>query len=128
MDFLENESILRVEPWMRSALDEQLGQYIRPERRNFFTIGSHLDPTPLYTHFYHWFDRARMREKPHPSPLRRQPLLFNIFTSRAEGMGTDFEELTMHAGLHDEHRRAREIVWILLAQRAPRALGSLDAA
>lgn len=127
MTFLAREKILRVEPWMKTALDEHLGEYIPPDRRNFFTIGSHLDPTPLYTHFYHWFDLARMREEPHPSPLRREPLLFNIFTSRAEGMATGFEELTMHAGLHDEHRRAREIVWILLAQRAARGLGSLDA-
>jgi len=127
MNFLERENILRVEPWMDAALREQLGQYIPPEQRNFFTIGSHLDPTPLYTHFYHWFDLARMRQEPHPSPLRQSPLLFNIFTSRAEGMATGFEELTMHAGLHDSHRRAREIVWILLAQRAARGLGSLDA-
>ena len=127
MAFLADEEILRVEPWMDDALREQLGQYIAPDQRNFFTIGSHLDPTPLYTHFYHWFDLARMREAPHSSPLRRTPLLFNIFTSRAEGMATGFEELTMHAGLHDGHRRAREIVWILLAQRAARGLGSLDA-
>ena len=127
MRFLDEEDILRVEPWMDAALRERLGEYIPPERRNFFTIGSHLDPTPLYTHFYHWFDLARMREEPHPSPLRREPLKFNIFTSRAEGMATAFEELTMHAGLHDSARRAREIVWILLAQRAARGLGSLDA-
>jgi len=127
MAFLEREDILRVEPWMDEALREQLGQFIPPDQRNFFTIGSHLDPTPLYTHFYHWFDLARMREEPHPSPLRQSPLLFNIFTSRAEGMATGFEELTMHAGLHDGHRRAREIVWILLAQRAARGLGALDA-
>jgi len=127
MRFLRDREILDVEPWMAPALHARLGEYIPPEKRNFFTIGAHLDPTPLYTHFYHWFDLARMREQPHPSPLRRQPLLFNIFTSRAEGMATGFEELTLHAGLHDEHRRAREIVWILLAQRAARGLGSLDA-
>lgn len=125
--FLKDGEILRVEPWMEEALRAQLGNYIPPDRRNFFTIGSHLDPTPLYTHFYHWFDLARLRQEPHPSPLRREPLLFNIFTSRTEGMATGFEELTMHAGLHDDHRRAREIVWILLAQRAARGLGSLDA-
>lgn len=127
MNFLDDEDILRIKPWMEPALREKLGDYVPPQRRNFFTIGSHLDPTPLYTHFYHWWDLARMREEPHPSPLRREPLLFNIFTSRAEGMATGFEELTMHAGLHDNHPRAREIVWILLAQRAARGLGSLDA-
>jgi len=33
----------------------------------------------------------------------------------------------MHAGLYDENPRAREIVWIMLAQRAARGLGSLYA-
>jgi len=127
MRFLDEQQILQVEPWMEPALREHLGEYIAPDQRNFFTIGAHLDPTPLYTHFYHWFDLARMREQPHASVLRQQPLLFNIFTSRAEGMATGFEELTMHAGLHDAHPRTREIVWILLAQRAARGLGSLQA-
>ena len=127
MQFLDQQDILEVEAWMEPALREHLGEYIPPHQRNFFTIGAHLDPTPLYTHFYHWFDLARMREQPHTSVLRQQPLLFNIFTSRAEGMATAFEELTMHAGLHDAHPRTREIVWILLAQRAARGLGSLQA-
>ena len=33
----------------------------------------------------------------------------------------------MHAGLYDPDPRAREIVWIMLAQRAARGLGSLYA-
>jgi len=33
----------------------------------------------------------------------------------------------MHAGLYDDNPRAREIVWILLAQRAARGLASLHA-
>jgi uncharacterized protein (DUF885 family) len=35
------------------------------------------------------------------------------------------EEMMMHAGLFDNHPRTRELVWILLAQRAARALGGL---
>ena len=31
----------------------------------------------------------------------------------------------MHAGLYDDNPRAREVVWIMLAQRAARGLGSL---
>lgn len=31
----------------------------------------------------------------------------------------------MHAGLYDDNPRAREIVWVMLAQRAARGLGSL---
>ena len=33
----------------------------------------------------------------------------------------------MHAGLYDDSPRSREIVWIMLAQRAARGLGSLSA-
>ena len=37
------------------------------------------------------------------------------------------EEMMMHAGLYDDNPRAREIAWIMLAQRAARGLGSLYA-
>jgi hypothetical protein len=37
------------------------------------------------------------------------------------------EEFMLHAGLFDDEPRAREIVWIMLAQRAARGLGSLYA-
>ena len=33
----------------------------------------------------------------------------------------------MHAGLYDDNPRSRELVWIMLAQRAARGLGSLYA-
>ena len=64
---------------------------------------------------------------PNPRPIRRGPLLYNIWDSRAEGMATGREEMMMHAGLYDAQPRAREIVWIMLAQRAARGLGSLYA-
>jgi uncharacterized protein (DUF885 family) len=68
-----------------------------------------------------------METQPHPSPVRRGPLLYNIWDSRSEGMSTGFEEMMMHAGLFDDNPRAREVVWIMLAQRAARGLGSLYA-
>ncbi|MEM7679130.1 MAG: hypothetical protein AAF449_24390, partial [Myxococcota bacterium] len=73
------------------------------------------------------WDLAQMRDQPHPSPIRRGPLLYNIFDSRAEGTATGVEEMFMHAGLYDDNPRSREIVWIMLAQRAARGLGSLYA-
>ena len=90
-------------------------------------MATHREPMTLYTHFYHWFDLARMREEPHPSPIRRDALLYNIWDSRAEGMATGMEEMMLHAGLYDDNPRAREIVWIMLAQRAARGLASLRA-
>ena len=68
-----------------------------------------------------------MRDEPHESPIRRGPLLYNIFDNKNEGIGTGVEEMFMHAGLYDDSPRSREIVWILLAQRAARGLGSLYA-
>ena len=100
---------------------------VRLEGRGLIAITSHYEPLTLYTHFYHWWDLAQMREEPHRSPIRRGPLLFNIWDSRAEGMATAFEEFTLHAGLYDEEPRAREIVWIMLAQRCARGLASLYA-
>ena len=42
-------------------------------------------------------------------------------------MATGMEEMMLHAGLFDDEPRAREIVWIMLAQRAARGLGTLYA-
>ncbi len=125
MRFLEQNKVLPIHDYMDPALRAQLGQYVPPESRNFFRTVSHYEPLALWTHFYHWWDLAQMRDHPHPSPIRRGPLLYNIFDSRAEGMATGVEEMMMHAGLFDDQPRARELVWIMVAQRAARGLGSL---
>ena len=109
------------------ALREHLGGFVPAERRNFFWITAHYDPRPLYSHFYHWFELARMDTEPNPSPIRKGPLLYNIFDSRNEGTATAVEEVFMQAGLYDDNPRVREIVYILIAQRAARGLGSLYA-
>jgi len=127
IEFLRERKILTVKDYMEPALREHLGRFVPEDERNFFWITSHYDPLPLFTHFYHWFDLAQMREEPHKSPIRRGPLLYNIFDSKNEGVATGVEEMFMHAGLHDDSPRSREIVWILLAQRAARGLGSLYA-
>jgi hypothetical protein len=127
MDFMRARSILPVRDYMDPAMRERIGEYVPEETRNFFGIASHHEPLALYSHFYHWWDLARMREEPHASPLRRGPLLFNIWDSRAEGMATAMEEMMLHAGLYDDNPRGREVVWIMLAQRAARGLGSLYA-
>ena len=127
MDFLEQEDILTVKKYFGPALREHLGTYIPKETRHFFWITAHYDPRPLYCHFYHWFELARMDTKPHASEIRRLPLLYNIFDSRNEGMATAVEEMFMQAGLYDDNPRVREIVYILIAQRAARGLGSLYA-
>lgn len=121
------EEVLPMRDYMPEELVAHLGEYEPEDVRNFFTIATHYDPRPLLSHFYHWFDLAEIHEFPHPSPIRRGPLLYNIFDSRNEGTATGVEEMFMQAGLYDESPRSRELVWIMLAQRAARGLGSLKA-
>ncbi|GJM09237.1 MAG: hypothetical protein DHS20C11_15130 [Lysobacteraceae bacterium] len=127
IEFLREKEIVTVADYFEPALREHLGAFVPEETRNFFWIGAHLDPTPLYSHFYHWFELARMEHEPHASPIRRDALLYNIFDSRNEGTATGVEELFMQAGLYDDNPRVREIVYIMIAQRAARGLGSLYA-
>jgi hypothetical protein len=127
MNFLEDKDIVTVTDYMEPALREQMGSFVPEEQRHFFWITAHLDPAPLFTHFWHWFELARMDREPHESPIRQGALLYNIFDSRNEGTATGVEEIFMHAGLYDDSPRSRELVWILLAQRAARGLGSLYA-
>jgi hypothetical protein len=127
IEFLEEEEIVTVADYFEPALRAHLGSFVPEDERNFFAITAHYDPTPLFSHFYHWFELARMDTEPHPSPVRQGALLYNIFDSRNEGTATGVEEMFMHAGLYDDNPRVREIVWIMLAQRAARGLGSLYA-
>jgi uncharacterized protein (DUF885 family) len=125
VDFLVKQEIIPDKPYIRTALAEELGHFVPEEQRVFFTRVTHREPMVLLSHDYHWIDLARMRDEPNPSPIRRQVLLSNIWDNRAEGFATAFEELMMHAGLYDDNPRAKELVWIALANRAARGLASL---
>jgi hypothetical protein len=127
MTFLAKEEILSLKDYFSPALQEHLGNFVPKEKRNFFLITMHYDPRPLYSHFYHWFELALMDKEPHQNEIRRKPLLYNIFVSHNEGLATAVEEMFMQAGLYDDDRRVREMVYILIAQRAARGLGSLYA-
>ena len=127
LEFLDQNEMVTVKDYFSTALEPHLGSYIPAGTRNFFWITAHLDPKPLFSHFYHWFELERMNQEPHQNPIREKALLYNIFDSRNEGLATAVEEMFMHAGLYDKNPRAREIVYILIAQRAARGLGSLYA-
>jgi Bacterial protein of unknown function (DUF885) len=125
--WLEDAQIFTVEPYLEPALRAHIDPYVPLERRNFFSIASHYEPIALYAHFQHWFDHAWLVNAPNPSPIRRSAWAYNVWDSRAEGMATAMEEIVLHAGYYDDNPRAREIVWIMLAQRAARGLASLYA-
>ncbi len=123
--FLGERNLYPMRETMDAELRQRRGAFVPIERRNFFAIATHYEPLTLYTHSSHWWDLARLRDEPHPNAVRRDPLLYNIWDGRSEGMATAMEELMLHAGLFDDEPRAREIVWIMLAQRAARGLASL---
>jgi len=125
VDFLVKQEIIPDKPYIKAALEPQLGKFVPEEQRVFFTRVTHREPMLLLSHDYHWLDLARMRDEPNPSPIRRVPSLSNVWDNRAEGFATAFEELMMHAGLYDDNPRAKELVWIMLANRAARGLASL---
>ncbi len=126
MAFLQKEEIMSIRDYMDPALREQSGGFSPPgQPLEFFSEVSSRDQLVMRTHGNHWIDLARMAREPHQSPIRRVPLLYNIWDNRAEGLATGMEEMMMHAGLFDSHPRTRELIWILLAQRAARALGGL---
>jgi hypothetical protein len=127
MAFLAHKDIFAVEPYLEPAMLRHIDPFVPIEKRNFFSIASHYEPITLYAHFQHWLDHAWLEHAPNPSEIRRSAWGYNVWDNRAEGMATAMEELVLHAGYYDDNPRAREIVWIMLAQRCARGLASLYA-
>jgi hypothetical protein len=124
MRFLREEPVFTVPDYLH--LDYFRGRFGPPDaRRDFFARVESLDSMPMKCHSMHWLDKQLMANDPHPSPIRRVPLLYNIWDSRAEGLATAMEELMMQAGLLDKRPRAKELVYILVAMRCARAMGDL---
>ena len=124
-DFLIDSGIVADKDYYRDALRNEIGGFTPPDQRNFFSIGAAYDPTPLYSHFYHWVELAMRKHEPHKSKVRAAEPLYDLYDGRSEGMATAMEEIVMHMGLYDDNPRSREIVWIMLANRAARGLASL---
>jgi hypothetical protein len=124
MAFLRDREIMTVREYMEPALRARIGTF-NPGPREFFSEVDYRDRQIMRTHDYHWFDLAQMAKEPHPDPIRRAPLLYNMFITRTEGHATGWEEMMLQAGMFDDRPRSRELIYVLLAQRAARALGDL---
>lgn len=124
-DFLVSTGLVPDTPYFRAAMAAQTSSYVPPAQRNFFTNVTALDPLPLLSHETHWIELARLKHEPRSSPIRRVAPLFNIYSDRSEGFATAMEEIAMQAGLYDDVPHGRELVWIMLANRAARGLASL---
>ncbi len=123
--FLRDRPVLTVPEYSAAALRVRISPYKEAEARDFFDQVDLRDPRVMRCHQFHWIDKARMERDPHPSPIRRVPSLYNIWDSRAEGLATAMEELAMGAGFFDDSPRSRELVYIMVAQRAARAIAGL---
>ena len=122
--FLKAKQILTVKPYMEPALRARGGSFSTAPL-HFFAQVDYRDREVMRTHDFHWFDKAWMVQDPPASPIRREVRLHNIDNTRTEGLATGWEELMMQAGAFDARPRTRELIYILVAQRAARALGEL---
>ncbi|MBB2205530.1 DUF885 domain-containing protein [Gluconacetobacter takamatsuzukensis] len=125
IDFLVAKGLIADTPYNRTYLQAQKIGYVPPDKRDFFTNVTALDPVPLYSHDIHWVELARIAHDTNPDPVRRGAPLFNIYAARSEGFATAFEEIVMRSGFYDDEPRGRELVWIMAANRAARGLASL---
>lgn len=126
LKFFEDEEIVSLAPYMDEAQMSHVGRF-RPSDgpRSFFSEVNYRDALVMRTHSYHWIELARIAYEPHPNPIRSTARLYNIYAGRAEGFATAFEEMMMVAGMFDDRPRAKELIYIMVAQRAARALGGL---
>ena len=125
VDFLIDAGIVPDKPYYRDAMEQQKGAYTPPAETNFFSNTTVRNPLGLYSHNYHWIELARIKSEPNASPIRSLTPVSDMYDSRSEGLATALEEILLHAGLYDDEPRGREIVWIMLANRAARGLASL---
>ena len=125
MAFLRANDVMPVKDYFDAALMERRAPFVPADRRDFFHQIEFRDPLVMRCHGTHWFDRALGLRDPHPSPIRRDPSPYNLWVSRAEGLATATEEMMMSAGLFAGRPRARELVYILVANRAARGLAGL---
>lgn len=123
--FLRDNDFITWEEWMGPALAVLPGGFNPKPPLEFFSEVEARDPLPLRLHMWHFMDLERLARHPPADPVRARPALYNIFATRTEGFATALEELMMHAGLYEGRPRTRELVYVMLGQRAARALGDL---
>lgn len=126
IQFFDEGEFLTVKPYMKPAMLAQIRDFVPSnDIRGFFDEVDYRDPMAMRAHQFHWIDKQHEIEEPNESPIRQVPLLYNIFDSRAEGLATAMEELIMNAGMLENRPRAKELIYIMTAQRAARGLGGL---
>ncbi len=125
MAFLD-DGFVSTRPYMRQAMVDHIGSFVAEfDDRSFFTQINMHDAMPMRPHMFHWIELAMLDNDPHERIIRSALPLYNIYDGRSEGLATGLEEMMMTAGLMDDRPRAKELIYIMLGQRAARALGGL---
>lgn len=124
MGSLRSRDLLTIRNYMEPALRARV-HFTPPDQYEFFNQVNARDPIIMLAHDFHWWDLAQMESDPHPSPIRREALLYSIFDSRTEGFASAMEEMMLDAGLYDSHPRVRELIYAIVAERCAVALGDL---
>jgi len=123
LDFLRKEQLFTVPDDMQTKPPPG---YRRPDGfRNFFEECLDRDPLPLIAHDIVGHTPDARRQAQDDRPIRGVGRPYHIAGIRAEALATGIEELLTHAGLLDERRRSRELMYILVAFRASRAAADL---
>jgi hypothetical protein len=122
MEFYRQEEIFTVPGYMQIGPKNVFIPLGRTP--DFFEHIELLDSLPMRTHATHQLDALRGKNDPPSSPIRRGLRTLGAF--RAEGLATGNEEMMMGLGLFDKGSpRVRELIYILLANRAARAVADL---
>ena len=56
---MAKKDILPIKPYYEQALRERVFDYSPEATRNFFHQATHREPMTLWTHFYHYWDKAQ---------------------------------------------------------------------
>jgi hypothetical protein len=121
---LKEKDVLTIRDYMEPALRAR-GHFTPTDQFEFFNQVSDRDPIIMLAHDFHWWDLEMVQKSPHPSPIRGDTLLYNIFDTRTEGFASAFEEMMLDAGIFDGHPRVRELVYAIVAERCAVAMGDL---
>lgn len=123
MEFLRNEEVFTVPDYL-TPREPKL--FIPPgPKRRFFDKARYRDPRPLRAHNLPGHRLDGLMHQRDKRPIRGTKRLYFIDGIRAEGWATGLEEMVLQLGFLDKFPRTREITYVLLANRAARAIADL---
>ena len=128
IEYYKKEEIFSIPDYMHVGLDIGERPFIPSDKvRDFFVQIEYRDSLPMRCHGTHTLDDLRELNDKRSRPIRGlPPLLYNLWAFRGEGLACGNEEMMMHLGLFEKRSpRVRELIYILMANRAARAIGSL---